>query len=52
MSVEQNKALARQAISIWSTGDVDAADEVYGRDFVTTSTTTPMIPATSAASRR
>lgn len=34
MSVEQNKALARQAISIWSTGDVDAADEVYGPDYV------------------
>ena len=29
MSTEENKRLAREAISIWTTGDLDAADEVY-----------------------
>ena len=26
---EENKALAREAIRIWTTGDFDAADEIY-----------------------
>ncbi len=34
MSVEQNKALAREAISIWTTGIFDAADEIYAPDYV------------------
>jgi hypothetical protein len=34
VSAEQNKEPARRAIGIWSTGDVDAADEIYGPDYV------------------
>ena len=34
MSAEQNTALAREAIGIWSTGEVDAADEIYSSDYV------------------
>jgi steroid delta-isomerase-like uncharacterized protein len=34
VSVEQNKALAREAINIWTTGDFDAADEIYAPDYV------------------
>jgi hypothetical protein len=32
VSAEQNKAYAREAIGIWSTGDLDVADEIYGLD--------------------
>jgi steroid delta-isomerase-like uncharacterized protein len=34
VSAEQNTALAREAIGIWSTGEVDAADEIYSSDYV------------------
>ncbi len=34
MSAEQNKALARKAIGIWTSGDLDAVDEVYALDYV------------------
>jgi steroid delta-isomerase-like uncharacterized protein len=34
MSAEQHKALARKAIRIWTTGDFDAADEIYAPDYV------------------
>jgi steroid delta-isomerase-like uncharacterized protein len=34
VSAEQNKALARRAIGIWTKGDFDAADEIYGPDYV------------------
>lgn len=34
MSVEQNKDLAREATRIWTTGDFDAADEIYAPDYV------------------
>jgi steroid delta-isomerase-like uncharacterized protein len=34
VSAEQNTALACEAIGIWSTGEVDAADEIYGFDDV------------------
>jgi len=29
MSLEENKRLAREAIKIWTTGDLDAADALY-----------------------
>jgi hypothetical protein len=31
---EENKALARKAIRIWTTGDFDAANEIYSPDHV------------------
>lgn len=34
MSLEQNKQLARAAIDIWSTGDVDRADEIFAPGYV------------------
>jgi steroid delta-isomerase-like uncharacterized protein len=34
MSVEENKALAREAIGIWTTGDLDTADRLYASDYV------------------
>ena len=34
MSAEGNKRLAREAIRIWSTGDLGAADEIYAPDYV------------------
>ena len=34
MTLEENKALARRAIGIWSTGDYDAADGIYAPDYV------------------
>jgi steroid delta-isomerase-like uncharacterized protein len=32
--VEENKRLAREAIGIWTSGDLGAADEVYAPDYV------------------
>jgi ketosteroid isomerase-like protein len=34
MSVEENKRLAREAIKILTTGDLDAADALYAPDYV------------------
>lgn len=34
MTIDQNKALAREAIRIWTTGDFDAADDIYAPDYV------------------
>jgi steroid delta-isomerase-like uncharacterized protein len=34
VSTDDNKRLAREAISIWTTGDLDAAEEVYAPDYV------------------
>jgi steroid delta-isomerase-like uncharacterized protein len=34
VSAEENKRLAREAIQIWTTGDVGAADEIYAPDYV------------------
>jgi steroid delta-isomerase-like uncharacterized protein len=34
VSVEENKRLAREAIKIWTTGDLDAADALYAPDYV------------------
>src|SRR5215212_5102234 len=34
MTVESNKRLAREAIQIWTTGDLGAADELYASDYV------------------
>jgi steroid delta-isomerase-like uncharacterized protein len=34
LSTDENKRLAREAISIWTTGDLDAAGEVYAPDYV------------------
>ncbi len=34
MSLEENKRLAREAIKIWTTGDLDAADALYAPDYV------------------
>jgi steroid delta-isomerase-like uncharacterized protein len=34
MSLEENKRLAREAIKIWTTGDLDAADALYASDYV------------------
>jgi hypothetical protein len=34
MSLEGNKALSRAAIDIWSTGDVDRAEEIFSTDYV------------------
>jgi hypothetical protein len=34
MSAEENKRLAREAIRIWTTGDFDAADDIYAPDYV------------------
>jgi steroid delta-isomerase-like uncharacterized protein len=34
MTAEEKKALAREAISIWTTGDFDAAEEIYAPDYV------------------
>jgi steroid delta-isomerase-like uncharacterized protein len=34
VSAEENKRLARDAIQIWTTGDFDAADEIYAPDYV------------------
>jgi steroid delta-isomerase-like uncharacterized protein len=34
MTVESNKRLAREAIQIWTTGDLSAADELYASDYV------------------
>ena len=33
MSTEENKLLTREDIRIWTTGDLDAADEVYAPDY-------------------
>ena len=33
-STEENKRLAREGIRIWSTGDFDAADEIYAPNYV------------------
>jgi len=45
MSLEENKRLAREAIKIWTTGELDAADALYAPTTSITSITTPMIPA-------
>jgi steroid delta-isomerase-like uncharacterized protein len=34
VSTEENKRLAREAIGIWTTGDLAAADEIYAPDYV------------------
>jgi steroid delta-isomerase-like uncharacterized protein len=34
MSTKENKRLAREAISIWTTGDFDAADQIYAPNYV------------------
>jgi steroid delta-isomerase-like uncharacterized protein len=34
MSLEENKRLAREAIKIWTTGELDAADALYAPDYV------------------
>jgi steroid delta-isomerase-like uncharacterized protein len=34
MSAGSNKRLAREAIQIWTTGDLGAADEIYASDYV------------------
>lgn len=35
MTLDENKALARRALDeVWSTGDVDAVDEIFAPDFV------------------
>jgi steroid delta-isomerase-like uncharacterized protein len=34
MTAGANKRLAREAIRIWTTGDFDAADEIYAPDYV------------------
>jgi steroid delta-isomerase-like uncharacterized protein len=34
VSTEENKRLAKEAIGIWTTGDLDAADEFYAPDYV------------------
>jgi len=34
MSAEENKRLAREGVRVWSTGDFDAADEIYAPDYV------------------
>jgi predicted SnoaL-like aldol condensation-catalyzing enzyme len=34
MSAEENKRLAREGVRIWSTGDFDAADEIYAPNYV------------------
>ncbi len=52
MTAEENKRLAREAISIWTTGDFGAADEIYAPTTSTTSTTTPTILEICTASRR
>jgi hypothetical protein len=52
VSAEENKRLARDAIQIWTTGDFDAADEIYAPTTSITSTTTPTIPVICEASRR
>jgi ketosteroid isomerase-like protein len=53
MTVESNKRLAREAIQIWTTGDLGAADELYASDYVNpTSITTPTIPVICTGSRR
>jgi steroid delta-isomerase-like uncharacterized protein len=34
MTAEENKRLAREAIRIWTTGNFDAAEEIYAPDYV------------------
>lgn len=34
MSLEQNKALARRAIELWSSGDATSVDQIYAPDYV------------------
>ena len=34
MSAEENKALARRAVAIWTTGSLDDADAIYAADYV------------------
>jgi steroid delta-isomerase-like uncharacterized protein len=34
VSTEENKPLAKETIGIWTTGDLDAADEFYAPDYV------------------
>jgi steroid delta-isomerase-like uncharacterized protein len=34
MTAEGNKRLAREGIRIWTTGDFDAADDIYAPDYV------------------
>jgi steroid delta-isomerase-like uncharacterized protein len=34
MTAEENKRLSREAIRIWTTGDFDAADEIYAPNYV------------------
>jgi steroid delta-isomerase-like uncharacterized protein len=34
VSTEENKRLAKETIGIWTTGDLDAADEFYAPDYV------------------
>jgi predicted ester cyclase len=34
VSTEENKRLAREAIRIWTTGNLGAADDVYAPDYV------------------
>ena len=34
MTAEENKRLAREAIRIWTTGEFDAAQEIYAPDYV------------------
>ena len=53
MSTEENKRLAREAIRIWTTGNLGAADDVYAPDYVkSTSITTLGIPGIFMVSRR
>ncbi|HUC17052.1 MAG TPA: ester cyclase [Acetobacteraceae bacterium] len=34
MSLEQNKDLARRAIALWSTGEMDSASEIFTPDYI------------------
>jgi predicted ester cyclase len=34
MSIETNKSLSRRAITLWSSGDTDAANEIFTPDYV------------------
>jgi hypothetical protein len=52
MTAEENKRLAREGIRIWTTGDFDAADDIYAPDYVNHQHHDPTIPATSTESRR
>ena len=44
MSTAENKRLAREAIRIWTTGVLDAADDIYAPNYVNHRITTLGIP--------